>query len=236
MGFVTVLRFWPVLWAGLRVTLLLSVIAIGGGTLIGLIVGLLLTNKSRLVRAPFRAYVNTFRGTPLLIQLFLIYLALPRFGIALAVLPAAALGFVLYTGAYVAEIVRSGIQAVPTGQTEAGYSLGLGYLQLMGRIILPQTRRHIVPALASFYLSLIKDTSLASIIGLGELITEGQAVIAATLKPFQVYVVIGVAYFCICFPISRLVSWLERRSRDRDTDREGVEAIRKRPRAQRGLV
>jgi polar amino acid transport system permease protein len=236
MGFGTVLAYWDVLWSGLRMTLLLSFVAIVGGTLLGLVVGLLLTSKLVWIRAPFRLYVNLFRGTPPLIHLFMIYLGLPSLGVALTVLSAAIISFILYTGAYVAEVFRAGIEAVPSGQTDAALSLGLSYPQRMLRIILPQTVRLTTPALASFYLSLIKDTSLASIIGVSDLVSEGQAVIAATQKPFQTYLVIAATYFCICFPVSRIVSRIERRARRNDQYQERIKTIRKRAGAERSIA
>lgn len=236
MDFGTVLQYWPVLWSGMRMTLLLSFAAISGGTLLGLLVGLLLTSKLVWLRAPFRLYVNVFRGTPPLIHLFMIYLGLPSLGIALDVLPAAILGFVLYTGAYVAEVFRAGIEAVPAGQTDAALSMGLSYPQRMLRVVLPQTVRLTTPALASFYLSLIKDTSLASIVGVSDLVSKGQAVIAVTQKPFETYLVIAAAYFCICFPVSRIVSRIERRARRNDQYQERIKAVRKRAGAERSIA
>jgi polar amino acid transport system permease protein len=213
MGFVTVFSFWRVLLTGLETTLYLTIIAIGGGTLVGLLVGLLVTRKSRVLRLPLRLYLSVFRGTPLLIQLFMIYLGPGYFGIQLPLFEAAAIGFTLYSGAYIAEMVRSGIEAVPVGQVEAAYSLGMSYLQVTRRVVLPPAFKMITPALASWYLSLVKDTSIASIIGLSEIVGQSQIVIAATVKPFQVYAVVAAAYFVICFPISLGVSRLERRSR-----------------------
>lgn len=212
MGFVKVLSFWPVLLRGLQTTLALSAVAIGAGSVVGLVVGVLLTARAPWVRATFRTYVSLFRGTPLLVQLFLIYLGPGSFGLAIGIFEAAAIGFTLYSGAYIAEIVRSGIQAVPTGQFEAAQSLGLHYVQVMARVIVPQTRTMITPALASFYLGVIKDTSLASIVGLADLISQSKIVIAATEKPFQTYAVVAAAYFIFCFPLSRVVARLERKS------------------------
>lgn len=236
MGFGTVLQYWSVLLSGLRMTLLLSFAAIAGGTLLGLLVGLLLTSKLAWLRAPFRVYVNVFRGTPPLIQLFMIYLGLPSLGLALNVLSAAVLGFVLYTAAYVAEVFRAGIEAVPPGQTDAALSMGLTYPQRMLRVILPQTVRVVTPALASFYLSLIKDTSLASIVGVSDLVAKGQAVIAVTQKPFQTYLIIAIGYFCICFPVSRIVSRIERRARRNDQYQERVKTVRRRAGAERSIA
>ncbi|MCU1527868.1 MAG: amino acid transporter permease [Frondihabitans sp.] len=211
MSFLTVFSFWPLLLSGFLTTLLLSAVAIVGGGIVGAVVGVAVTDAPRWVRWILTLYIGLFRGTPLLIQLFLIYLGLPYVGINLDVFAAAAIGFTLYGGAYVAEIVRSGLEAVPAGQREAAASNGLTYLQTLRHVVAPQSLRTATAPLLSFFLSVIKDTSIASIIGYVDIIQQGQAVIAITNQPFQAYVVVAAAYFAVCFPISLIVGRFEKR-------------------------
>lgn len=213
MGFGPVLEYWRVLLTGFKITIEMAVVAIGAGTALGVAVGTAVSSKKRAVRWPFALLVNVFRGSPLLIQLFLIYFGLVYWGLNIGVLTAAMVGLSIYTGAYIAEIIRSGIQAIPVGQSEAAGSLGLSHLQTMARVILPQMTKMVAPAMVSWYLTIIKDTSIASIIGVADVISQGKAVIAATEKPFQTYLVIAAAYFTICFPLSRAVRWYEMRGK-----------------------
>lgn len=213
MDFAFLLLLWPALLKGLGFTLLLSCIAIIGGMILGILAGIGVSSKHRVIRAPFALYTGIFRGSPLLVQLFMLYLGLAYVGINVPVFAAACGGFILYAGAYIAEIVRSGIASVPRGQFEAAESLGLTRTQTMVRTILPQTLQIALPALLGFNISVVKDTSIASIIGFSDLMKEGTGVIAITSQPFETYLVIGVAYFLICFPLSRLVAKIERKSR-----------------------
>ncbi len=211
MSFVETLSFWPLLLQGLLTTLFLSVIAIVGGTAIGVLVGVSVTDGPRPVRWLLNGYIGLFRGTPLLIQLFLIYLGLPYLGVNLDVFWAAIIGFSLYGGAYIAEILRSGLQAVPPGQYEAARSTGLTYFQTLRHVVLPQVIRTCTAPMLSFCLALIKDTSIASIIGYVDLIQQGRTVISITNLPFQTYLVVAAAYFAICFPTSFIVGRFEKR-------------------------
>lgn len=213
MDFVSVFQFWPLLLRGLAVTLELSAIAIVGGMIVGVLTGVGLASKNRYIRAPFLVYTAIFRGSPLLIQLFLIYFGIGYLGVNVPIFAAAGIGMVLYAGSYIGEIVRSGIEAVPAGQLEAAHSLGLTQFHSMARIVLPQTLQLVLPALIGFNVSLIKDSSIASIIGFVDLIREGQGIIALTNRPFETYLTVGLVYFCICFPISRIVNRIERKNR-----------------------
>ncbi len=196
-------------------TLRLGLIAVVCGTVLGLLVGIVSTTKSRTLK-PFRIvlkiYVELLRGCPLLIQLFMVYFGFPYMGINIDISLTTFLVFTLYSGAYIAEIVRSGIESIPSGQWEAGYCLDLNYGQIMFRIILPQTVKLALASLIGFYIGMIKDTSLASIIGYSELVRNGQSIMNQTGRPFETYIMVGICYFVICYPLSKLVSVIERKA------------------------
>ncbi len=196
-------------------TLRLGAIAVFFGTVLGLVVGILSTTKNRIlkpIRVILKVYVELLRGCPLLIQLFMVYFGFPYMGINIDISLTTFLVFTLYSGAYIAEIVRSGIESISVGQWEAGYSLDLNYMQIMFRIILPQTIKLALSSLVGFYIGMIKDTSLASIIGYSELVRNGQSIMNQTGRPFETYIMVGVCYFIICYPLSKLVPVIERKA------------------------
>lgn len=196
---------------GALVTLELSALAIVLGTTVGLLVALARSARVALVSQVLRVYIEIFRGAPLLMQLFFVYFGLPYLGVEVSKLAAAVTALTLYSGAYIAEIIRAGIESVPKGQREAAHSLGLSSFEVMRYVILPQTLTVALPPLIGFYIGLIKDTSLATIIGYGELMRESQAIIDRTARPLEVYIAVALIYFAICYPLSRLVIRLERR-------------------------
>jgi len=202
-----------VLAKGFLVTVELSIMAIATSTVFGFLTGLILTSKSKGLKAPFKIYVEVFRGSPLLIQLFMIFFGFPYIGIQISLFQTTILVFTLYGGAYIAEIIRSGIESIPKGQFEAAASMGLNYAQTMRTIILPQAMKVSLPPLMGFHIGLIKDTSIASVIGYMEVVKEGKAIINITAKPFDVYIVIALLYFVICYPLSRFVTSMEKRTR-----------------------
>ena len=210
-GFLDVLQYWPLLLSGLAVTMVLSAISIVGGMALGIVSGAGLVSRNPVSRAVATTYTSIFRGSPLLIQLFMIYLGLAYLGVNMSIFAAAVIGFILYTGAYVGEIIRAGINALPKGQFEAAECLAFNRFTVMVRVILPQVLRNSAPTLASFLLGVVKDTSLASILGFVDLTQQGQAIIALTNEPFQSLFVVAVLYFVICFPISRVANRLDRK-------------------------
>lgn len=213
IGFLNVLQYWQLLLSGFGITLVLSAIAIIGGMLLGIFAGVGLVSHNPVIHSITAVYTSIFRGSPLLIQLFMIYLGLAYLGINMSVFSAASIGFILYAGAYVAEIIRAGIEALPRGQFEAAECLSFNRFITMTRIILPQVLRNAAPQLASFLLGVVKDTSLASILGFVDLTQQGQAIISLTDEPFQTLLVVAVLYFIICFPISRFADRLDRKVR-----------------------
>ncbi|MEU1480292.1 amino acid ABC transporter permease [Streptomyces sp. NPDC005760] len=211
---------WSVLWSnralyldGLWATVLLSLAAIATGTLVGLLVAAVRTSRIPVLAQVARGYLEVFRGTPLLIQMLFIYFGAAYLsGFAISVFGAALLALTLYQGAYIAEVFRAGIEAVPRGQWEASRVLGLSRTQTFGGVILPQTRAIVLPPLVGQYLSLIKDTSIAVVIGYVELVRQSQAVIDRVGDPTSSYLAVAVLYFVICYPLSVLVRRMERRA------------------------
>ncbi len=192
-------------------TLLLSTIAVGVGTLVGAIVAVLRTLNVGILNVVLRAYVELFRGTPLLMQLFFVYFGLPMLGVNVDKFWAAFSAISLYTGAYVAEVFRAGVEAVPRGQVEASTALGLTFVQRLTYVIAPQALRVALPPLVGVYVSVIKDTSLATVIGYNELMRRAMELVLQYGRPLEIFLVVGILYFIICFPISKFSEWLERR-------------------------
>ena len=204
--------FRNLLLAG-RWTVLLSLIAFIGGGLVGL--ALLLARLAKLPGAQrgVAAYVQLFQGTPLLMQLFLAYFGLALFGINVSAWVAAAVALTLYTSAFLAEIWRGCVNAIPKGQWEAADSLALNFGEKMRHVIGPQALRIAVAPTVGFLVQVIKGTALASVIGFIELTKAGTMITNATFKPFTVYACVALMYFALCWPISAYSRRLERKLR-----------------------
>ncbi|WP_248323868.1 MULTISPECIES: amino acid ABC transporter permease [unclassified Caballeronia] len=200
-----------ILLQGLVTTLLLSVAAIIGSTLIGLLAAVLRTFGPWATDRAAKVYIELFRGTPVLITLMFIYFGVSYFGYAIDVFAAGVIGLSVYQGAYIAEVFRSGIEAVPRGQWEVSQILGLSRMQTFSTVVLPQTGRIVLPPLVGQYLSLIKDTSIVSMIGMSELMHGGQAIVDRIGKPVEIYGLVAVIYFVVCFPLSQWVRHHDRR-------------------------
>lgn len=175
---------------------------------VGLAVCLARLSPSALLNRPARFYIEAIRGTPLLLQLFYLYYGLPEMGIVINGFVAGVLGLTLNFGAYLAELFRSGIQSVDSGQYEAARALGLSKFDRLRRIVLPQALRTVFPALANYALVLIKETSLVAVISVYELMRAGEMLAGATFQALTVYTLVGVIYFALC----SVLSWLFRRS------------------------
>ncbi|SDN73773.1 amino acid ABC transporter membrane protein 2, PAAT family [Polaromonas sp. JS666] len=206
----TLTEFW-VIASGLWATLQLSAIAFLGGGLAGLGVALARTAPVKALRVAAGVFIDFFQGTPMLLQLFLVFYGLPVFGFKVNVWVAAAVGLTLHAGAFLGEIWRGGIQAVPRGQSEAADALGLCYWTRMRHIVLPQALRMSFAPTVGFLVQLIKGTSLAAIIGFVELSRSGQLVSSVTYKPLLAFGLVAACYFAICFPLSRYSARLEKR-------------------------
>lgn len=202
----------PLMGQGFVVTLLLSAASIVGSTVVGLIAATLRVSRVPVISQIARVYVEIFRGTPLLITLFIVYFGAAYAGFDMDLFAAAVVGISIYHGAYIAELFRGGIEAVPGGQWEASRILGLSTGSTFAHVIMPQTRRLVMPPLIGQYIGLIKDTSLAFIIGLAELVREGQSIIDRIGQPLVVYAIIAALYFVICYPLSLWVRGMEQRN------------------------
>src|SRR5512140_3799768 len=196
-----------------RWTVLLSLVAFVGGGLVAL--GLLLARLAKLrgAQTGVSAYVQLFQGTPLLMQLFLAYFGLALFGINVPAWLAAALALTLYTSAFLTEIWRGCVNAVPRGQWEASASLALSFGEQLRWVILPQALKIAIPPTVGFLVQVIKGTALASVIGFVELTKAGTMITNATFRPFTVYACVALMYFALCWPISAYSRRLERKLR-----------------------
>ena len=203
-----ILAAWPILLAGLWSTILLSLMVVPLGMIGGIILAILSTARSRWVRWPLMAWVDFFRAFPPLVLLIFLYAALPFAGLELGAFGCVAIGFFLNTGAYYGEILRAGIESVPTGQMEAARSTGLSRLQTMTYVILPQAVRNVLPDLVSNTLEVVKLTSIASVVALPELLFQARQAQSVTYNPTPI-VVAAIAYFVLLWPLVRLVSRLE---------------------------
>lgn len=215
-SWLTIFKFYNVLLQGLEVTLELSAIMIVGGLTLGVLtaVGLSAKGKSigvKILKGVIRIYVELFRGSPLLLQLFFGYYGLAYAGVELDVFTACSFILVLYAGAYICEIIRSGIESISRGQFEAGYSVGLSYFDVMRFVIFPQAFKIFLPTLMGCFISIIKDTSVVSLIGCTDLFQQARIVINKTSMSIQTYLLIALIFFMICYPLSFYVRKLERK-------------------------
>ncbi|GAF26874.1 ABC-type amino acid transport system, permease component [Moorella thermoacetica Y72] len=233
-----VIQSLPYLLLGAVQTLKITLVAVSLGCILGLVAGMGRLSRRRLTSFLATCYVDFFRGTPLLVQIFIVYYGFPqlldegqKFLMASLGMPqllqtthipvfvAATLATSLNSGAYVAEIFRAGIQSIERGQVEAARSLGMTEGQTMRYIVLPQAFKRVIPPLGNEFIAMLKDTSLLSVIGYVELTRQGQLISGATFKPLQIYFGVALIYLIMTFTISRLVDYLERRLKTGDLDR-----------------
>jgi polar amino acid transport system permease protein len=194
-----------------RWTVLLSLAAFLTGGIVGMIVLQVRIAKNPWLNRAAAIYIAVFQGTPLLMQLFLVFFGLPLIGISVEAWTAAMIGLTLCASAFLAEIWRSGVEAVPKGQWEGAASLGLRYIPLMRSVILPQAFRIAQAPTVGFLVQLIKSTAVTSIIGFDELLRTSNAINNATFEPFKVYGIGALIYFGLCFPLTRYSKALENR-------------------------
>ena len=198
--------FWKILLPGLTVTIPLTVIAFSLAMVIAVAAALVQFAGVRVLRQLCRFYIWVFRGTPLLVQLFVVFYGLPRLGVVIEPFPAAVIVFSLNEGAYCAEIIRAALESVPVGQLEAGYCVGMSYLQIMRRIILPQAMRTAFPSLSNFLIAMVKDTSLAANITVAEMFMATQKIVARTYEPLALYIEVGLIYLLFSTVLTKLQS------------------------------
>ena len=202
----------PLLIAGAGITIQITAFSVGLGLIIGMFVGIARISNVKLLRWLAAIYIDFLRGTPLLVQIFLIYFALPvLLGQRVDPFIAAITACGINSGAYIAEIFRAGIQAIDEGQMEAGRSLGMTWVQTMRYIIVPQAFKNIVPPLGNEFIALLKDSSLVSVIGFEELTRRGQLIIARTYGSLEIWISVAIIYLVMTLTISRLVAYLEKR-------------------------
>jgi polar amino acid transport system permease protein len=202
---------------GLLVTLEITTLSVAFGLVIGLFMGIMRLSSNFVLKYIAVIYIDFIRGTPLLVQIFLIYFALPMIiGQRIDPFIAAVTACSINSGAYIGEIFRAGIQSIDKGQMEAGRSLGMSYAQTMRYIILPQAFRRIVPPLGNEFIAMLKDSSLVSVIGFEELTRRGQLIIARTYASFEIWATVAIMYLILTLTISRIVDYLERRMKTDD--------------------
>lgn len=231
-----VMQSFPVLLLGAMATLQITVISVAVGCVIGLVVGLSRISRIRPLKLVATAYVDFFRGTPLLVQIMIIFygLPIPQFirdsqnflvdfvgltflsEFAMDVFLSGVIACSLNSGAYIAEIFRAGIQSIEKGQVEAARSLGMTAGQAMRYVVLPQAVKRVIPPLGNEFIAMLKDTSLLSVIGFAELTRRGQLVVGQTYVAFPVWLTVAFIYLAMTFGISRLVDYSERRLKTGD--------------------
>lgn len=211
---------WDIIWnyreyfiRGIGVTLLLTICGFLGGAILGVLLGLGKTSKRKWIYWPCKLYVDLFRGTPLLVQIYIIDLAvIPTiFGGSLGYLVSGISALLLNSAAYIAEIIRAGIQSVDKGQMEAARSLGLNHRQAMRKVVLPQAFRKMVPPLGNEFITLLKDSSLVNIIAANDILYGAKIVSGAYYRTWEPYLTAAVLYLILTFVVSKVVSYLEKR-------------------------
>ena len=202
----------PSLLKGLQMTLILTVVSLIIASILGIIFGLLRVSHLKVLRAIGTIYVDIFRGTPLIVQAFFIYFGIPAaLDFRISAVAAGIIILSLNAGAYMAEIVRGGIESVDKGQMEAARSLGLPYKKAMAKVILPQAIRLMIPSIINQFVITLKDTSILSIIGINELTQSGKIIIARNLESFQMWLIVGIIYFIIIMILTKVSNRMERK-------------------------
>lgn len=205
-------RYSSTFLQGLGGTLWLAAVTVAGGTLLGLLVALLRMSRMRGLRAAASVYVEILRGTPILLQLYFFWLVLPKIlPVEMSDTACIVVALIVNSSSYVCEIVRAGIDAVDKGQWEAARSLGLGHIHMMRRVILPQAVRNILPALVNEFIVMIKETSLASVFFVGELMTSYRTVSASTFIQIPTLTIVGLIYLVVTFTLTQAAKFFERR-------------------------
>ncbi len=206
-------KFFEVLFAlikALQWTVILSLIAFTGGGIIGMLLTIMRIAKNKIPRRTAQFYISFFQGTPLLMQLFLIFFGIPIvLGFDVPAIVSASIALIFYASAYLADIWRGSVESIPKTQWEAGTALGLSWLEQFRFVILPQAVKVSIPPTVGFLVQVIKNTSLTSIIGYVELTRRGQVLNNLTFKPFIIFTMVGFLYFIVCYPLSLYSKRLE---------------------------
>lgn len=202
---------WPIIRGAITGTIPLSLASFALGLVLALVVALMRLSRFRVLSGVARGFVSVIRGTPLLVQLFVIFYGLPSIGVVIDPWPSAIIAFSLNVGGYAAEVIRAAILSVPKGQWEAAHTIGMSHRLALRRIILPQAARVSVPPLSNTFISLVKDTSLASLILVTELFRQAQEIAAFSQQFMVLYLEAAVVYWVVCLVLSAGQSVLERR-------------------------
>ena len=203
--------FWNILIPGLTMTIPLTIISFAIAMVIAIITALVQFAGIKVLKEIARFYVWVVRGTPLLVQLFVVFYGLPNIGILIDPFPAAVIVFSINEGAYSAETIRAALEAVPRGQMEAGECVGMTYLQIIRRIVLPQALRIAFPPLSNSLIAMVKDTSLAANITVTEMFMATQRIVARTYEPLALYIEVGLIYLVFCTVLTRLQRYGEKK-------------------------
>ncbi len=196
---------------GAAMTAMVSAISIAAGMVLGLWLSFGLISRNRLIRRASVAYRSVWRGTPILVQLLIVFYLLPTIGLDVPSVAAALIALTMNTAAFQAEIFRGGLLSIPSGQLEAARMLGIGTLAIKVRILIPQMMRLVLPALTNETISILKNSSLISVIAVTELMRTGQHVVSVTYRPLEVYTVVAVIYLAMNLSLARAGIWFERR-------------------------
>lgn len=206
-----IVLFAPSFVQGTIITVQLTVISLILSLVIGLFVALGKLSNNKFINKVCGVYISVLRGTPLLVQMMYVYFVLPDLGIALTAFQAAVVALSINESAYLAEIIRAGIQSIPKGQMEAAKSIGMDYSMAMRRIILPQAIRNVLPAIGNSAIVLIKNSSLGAVITVAEVMHNGNLLAAATYKNLQIFTMVAIIYWILHYPLALLVDYLEKR-------------------------
>lgn len=202
----------PFLLKATIITIILAVVSMAIGLVIGLFVALARVSKNKIQYHIASVYVSIIRGTPLLVQIYLVYFGLPQIGITLGAMTSGIIALSLNAGAYLSESFRGAILSVDKGQMEAAHSIGMTRAQAMRRIIIPQSMRTAIPTVGNTYIGLLKDTSLVSVITVTELLYQTTLIIARTFQPLTLYLAAAAIYWVVCTVFIVLLNWLEKKS------------------------
>ena len=205
-------EFLPILMQGVKLTVIITLGSLVLSTVLGLFWALMRVSGIWVLDRSTRLLINFIRGVPIIVQLFYIYFVMPDFGVTLTALQAAIIGLGIAYSAYQAENFRAGIEAIDHGQIEAAQSIGMGWLLVMRRVILPQAFRIVLPPYGNVMIMMLKDSSQASTITVAELALQGKLIAASTFKNTSVFTMVALMYLCMCLPLMYLVGQLEKHS------------------------
>ena len=211
-NFQVVLDYWPVFLKGLGITVLLTVIVFSLSAVLAVPVALAQLSRHRILRSMAHIYVEVMRGTPVILQLIYVYYVFPIIGIKIEPFSAAVIGLSMGMIAYLSEVYRGGISGIPQGQKEAAAAMGMSEMQAFRRVILPQALRLTLPSLGNYLIALFKDSALASVVTLQELMFAGQIIAVRNYEYFTVYTICGVLYLAVSYPCALMVRRLEKRT------------------------